>query len=56
MMEYIPEPKYAFCGCFSGNDNISAACWLKKLEVELAPHKVNGSIPPRKFLESVDLC
>ena len=55
VMDSIPEPKFSFCGCFSGKDTISAARWLKKLEFELAPFKQDGSMPPRKFLESVDL-
>lgn len=39
VMDSIPEPKFSFCGCFSGKDTISAARWLKKLEFELAPFK-----------------
>ena len=35
----IPEPRFTFCGTFSGKDNISAARWIKKLEFELGPLK-----------------
>lgn len=51
-----PSPQFAFCGTFSGKDNISAAKWIKRLEFELTPYQDgNGVIPARKFLSSVDL-
>ena len=50
-----PEPKFTFCGTFSGKDNISAARWIRKLEFELGPFKVNGAIPAQPLLSSIDL-
>lgn len=51
----IPEPRFTFCDIFSGQDNISAARWIRKLEFELGPFKVNGAIPAQRLLTSKDL-
>ena len=51
----IPEPRFTFCGTFSGKDNISAAQWIKKLKFELGPFKVNNAIPAQRLLSSIDL-
>ena len=55
IMANIPDPTFNFCGCFSGKGNISAARWLKKLEYELTPHRVDGTVPPSKLLECINL-
>lgn len=48
----VPEPTFAFCGTFSGKDT---ARWIKKLEFELGPQKIDGIIPAQRLLTSVDL-
>lgn len=49
------RPTFALCGHFSGKEGISAARWLKKVEWELEPCEINGQIPPKVLLRSVDL-
>lgn len=39
---------FSFCGCFYGNGITSAAQWLKKLEIELAPH---GTVSPNNYVD-----
>ena len=51
----IPEPRLTFCGNFSGKDNIPAARWIRKLEFELGPFKINDAIPAQRLLTSIDL-
>ena len=55
-MAYQPVgPSFAFCGTFSGNDSISAVRWLRKFEHEIVGYRVNGTVPPDKYLSSVDM-
>lgn len=50
-----PEPTFTFCGCFSGKGAMSAARWLRKLEHELNPYKIDGRIPPGRYMDSINL-
>ena len=45
---------FKFCGFFSGKD-ISAAKWLKKLDWELEGYSVDGTIPPHRYTQALDL-
>lgn len=48
-------PIFAFCGTFSGAENVSAARWLKRLEHELSGYKVSGVINPSTYLNSLNM-
>lgn len=51
----MPQRDFQFCGTFSGKGDVSAARWLKKLEWEFNPLKVNDEVPAKPFLEAVYL-
>lgn len=51
----ISESTFAFCECFTGKEIISEARWLKKLEHELNPFKVDRIIPSEQFIDSINL-
>ena len=49
------ESLFTFCGCFGGKGTISVARWLLKLEHELTQYRENGTIPPDRFINSINL-
>ena len=54
-MPYEMEgPTFAFCGTFSGQGD-SAYKWVRKFEHEMSEYKMDGRIPPDKFMKSIDL-
>ena len=54
MMSSPFRADFKLCGFFSGKD-ISAAKWLKKLDWELEGYSVNGTIPPCRHTQALDL-
>lgn len=54
-MSSAPLPTFVTSGSFSGKEDLSGARWLKRVEWELTPCKVNGKIPAQLWLNSVDL-
>lgn len=48
-------PDFRFCGQFNGKDGQSAGRWLKKFDWEMSGYKIDGQIPPKTYLEALDL-
>lgn len=48
-------PDFRLCGQFTGEEGQSGLRWLQRLEWDLHSCKVNGVIPPERYLEAVNL-